>query len=355
MTAYVSELITQTFGVGSLAAPWLGAAVIFIGLFLFFYLFQRVLLRHFENLAQKTRTDLDDVLVKIIRSLRPPFYTFLAFWLAVQTLSLPAIIGRLVDIILIIWVTWLTIVGLQILIDYFFKRSRSAEEDPGAKAALATMGKVAKGILWALGALFILSNLGINVSSLLAGLGIGGVAVALALQNILGDLFSSFAIYFDKPFVVGDVIKVDDFIGKVEKIGIKTTRLRALQGEEVVLSNRELTSARVQNFKKLEERRVVVKFGVVYETPTKKLRRIPGIIKKIVGSTKLTRFDRTHFTSFGDSALLFEAVYYVGSPDYNVYMDANQKIHLAIKNAFEKEGLVMAYPTQTVYLAKNND
>jgi len=207
-----------------------------------------------------------------------------------------------------------------------------------------------KVIIWAIGGLLVLSNLGVNVTSLIAGLGIGGVAIALALQNILSDLFASFSIYFDKPFEVGDFIVVGANSGTVEKIGIKTTRIRALQGEEVIISNAELTKSRVQNFKKLKERRVVVRPGVLYETKHELLKEIPTLLQKAVDATEKTRFDRANLAEYGDSAIVFELVYYVLSGDYKEYMNLNEKILLAVKEAFDKKGIEFAYPTQTVYV-----
>jgi len=211
---------------------------------------------------------------------------------------------------------------------------------------------IIKIILWIIGLLLILSNLGINITSLVAGLGIGGIAIALALQNILSDLFSSFAIYFDKPFKVGDFIIIGKDMGTVEQIGIKTTRLRALQGEQIVISNQELTSARIQNFKKLSERRVAFELGVVYGTPDDKMKKIPELIEKIIKETKDTRFDRSHFKSFGDFALIFETVYYITSGEYLDYMNAQQEIGLKIKEKFSTEEIEFAYPTQTLFLNK---
>jgi small-conductance mechanosensitive channel len=241
---------------------------------------------------------------------------------------------------------------VQILIDYVVKKRTKEEDEAGAKAAINLLNLIAKIVLWSFGLLFILSNAGINVTSLIAGLGIGGIAVAFALQNVLNDLFSSFAIYFDKPFVPGDFIIVGDKMGVVQKTGIKTTRIKALQGEEIVISNNELTSSKIQNFKKMEERRVLFNIGVTYDTPTEKLKRIPEMIKGIIEEEKLARFDRAHFNKFADSALSFEAVYYVESSDYAEYMDTNERIHFKLKEIFDNEKIEFAFPTQTIYLEK---
>jgi small-conductance mechanosensitive channel len=210
-----------------------------------------------------------------------------------------------------------------------------------------------RGLLWVFAALLILSNLGYDITALMAGLGIGGIAIALALQNVLEDIFSSLSIYFDKPFVVGDFIILGDDLGEVQKIGIKTTRIKHLQGQELVVSNKELTSTRIHNYGKMKKRRVVFDFGVVYDTPVKKLKKIPDIIKNVVESAGPTTFDRAHFKKFWESSLNFEVVYYITGSDYNAYMDIQESINLAIMEEFESMGVEFAYPTQTVYLNKS--
>lgn len=336
---------------GNSVKSFLVAFVALVLFLLLFKIFQAVVLSRLEKVAKRTKTDLDDAFIEIIRTIRPPFYFFLAFYFAVNFLTLHSLVQTVVNTALIIWVVYQAIVAVQVFINYITRKSFE-KGDKSHQAAIQTLSKITKGVLWVVGALFILSNLGINITSLVAGLGIGGVAVALALQNILGDLFSSFAIFFDKPFVVGDFIIVGEHLGVVEKIGIKTTRIRSLRGEEIVISNQELTSARVLNFKKMKERRVSFNFGVIYDTPSDKLRAIPGIVKNIVQSVELARFDRTHFNKFDDSSLTFEVVYYVKTGDYNKYMNINQEIHFKIKEEFEKQDISMAFPTRTVYLHK---
>jgi len=316
---------------------------------LVFAIFQQYILSRLQKLAEKTKTDIDDALIEIVKSIKPPFYFFLSFWLAINFLTFADFVKNLINITLMIWVTYQVINAIHILLDYIATR-RIKEES--AKKTIEFAAKIAKAILWAIGVLLILSNLGVNVTSLIAGLGIGGVAVALALQNILGDLFSSFAIFFDKPFVVGDFIAVGNIRGEVEKIGIKTTRLRSLKGEEVVISNRELTSAIIHNFKKMERRRVNFQLTVTYNTPVEKLKKIPKIIERIIKSIKLAEFDRAHFMQLGDSALIYEIVYYVKTREYVKYADTSQEINLKIKGEFEKEKIEFAFPTQTIYLEK---
>jgi len=329
------------------------ALVLFVVLVFIFRLLQWLILRRLAQLAKRTKTDIDDTLIDIVRSLRPAFYYFVAFFFALQGLTLTPLLERIITGALIIWVVYQGVLAIQILIDYVLrKRFAKDSTGEGETAAIGYLKLIAKVALWSVALLLVLSNFGINVTSLIAGLGIGGIAIAFALQNILADLFSSFAIYFDKPFEVGDFIVANGQSGTVEKIGIKTTRLRALQGEEIVMSNQELTSAVIQNYKKLEKRRTVFQFGVVYETPNKKLEKIPDMVREIFKNTKDTRIERVHFKSMDDSALTFEVVFYVDLPNYAAYLDRQQEINLALKARFEKEKIGFAYPTQTVYLTK---
>ncbi len=329
-------------------------ALLMFGVFLIvFKIIQNIVLKKLASLAEKTPTDIDNTLISIVQNIRPGFYVFLAFYLAIRNLTLSDLALSITNWALIIWATYLAILSIQRLIDYGFEKKLIGQTGNTAQA-IKTLGVITKGILWVIGVLFILSNLGVNITSAVAGLGIGGVAIALALQKILGDLFSSFAIYFDKPFEVGDFIIVGDKMGTVEKIGIKTTRMRALQGEEIVISNQELTSAQIQNFKKLKERRVVFSFGVTYNTPNEKLKKIPVIIKEIFNGLEMARLDRAHFYRFDESALTFEVVYFVASGDYNQYMDTQEKINLDLKENLEKEKISMAFPTTTVHLFKEN-
>ncbi|HHD92042.1 MAG TPA: mechanosensitive ion channel family protein [Candidatus Portnoybacteria bacterium] len=330
---------------------YLIALAIFIISLIVLKAIRTVIFNQLDKLAKKTKTDIDDTFIKIIQSVKPPFYSFLAVYFSILTLNLTPLASKIFNAILIIWLTYQVVIAIQILINYIVKKKFPGDKKDRAMPEL--IGKILKGTLWTIGILLILSNLGVNISSLIAGLGIGGVAVALAAQNILSDLFSSFSIYFDKPFEIGDFIIVGTMMGTVEKIGIKTTRIRALQGEEIIFSNQQLTTSQIQNFGKMKERRVIFRLGVVYQTPTEKLKKIPHLIQEIIQAIKLTRFDRTHFVKFDNSALTFEVVYYLQTPDYNKYMDIHQAINFQIKESFEKEGIEIAYPTQTIYLNKN--
>jgi len=336
---------------GNTLGDYLTAGVALVVFLVVLKFVQWLVLNRLRKIAERTKTDIDDALIKIVRTIKPPFYSFVAFYFAVTAfLSLSAVVTRVMTVTLVVWLVYQAIGAIQVLIDYVVAKALGGEESEDAKVAAGLIGKISKIALWIIGLLLVLSNFGINVNSLIAGMGIGGIAIAFALQGILSDLFSSFAIYFDKPFVVGDFIAVGDSSGTVERIGIKTTRLRSDQGEELVISNQELTTARVQNFKKVEARRVKVILGVLYETPTELLREIPKILEKIVEDVELARLNRVHFVSFDDFALTFELVYFIDSPEHSVYMDARQEINFQIKTEFEKRGISMAYPTQTLYI-----
>ncbi|MDP3997370.1 MAG: mechanosensitive ion channel family protein [Candidatus Andersenbacteria bacterium] len=339
-------------------------SLIYFGLlWIIFWLLQKAILSRLGWLAQRTKTDIDDTLIAVVSHIKPPVFFLVAVYLALQRLALGDLAEKIVNGVMVVVLAYQVVMSLQILLDYVVRKKlrRSvpegeAREGRGVKnteSALGIVNTIGRIVLWSVGSLFVLSNLGVNISSLIASLGIGGIAVALAAQNILGDLFSSLAIYFDKPFMVGDFIIVGDIKGTVKHIGIKTTRLKALSGEEVVLTNRELTSARVKNYKRMEERRVSFALGVVYETPTDKLKKVPVILKDIISGIDHLRFDRAHFKAFGDKALVFEIVYHVVDSDYELFMDAQQAMNLRIKEIFEAENIAFAYPTQTVHLERS--
>ncbi len=208
--------------------------------------------------------------------------------------------------------------------------------------------------IWVIALLFLLDNLGVKISAVVAGLGVGGIAVALAAQAVLGDLFGYFVIFFDKPFAIGDFIVVGDKMGTVEYIGIKTTRIRVLGGELLIFSNKDLTNSCVHNFRKMEKRRVVFKLGVTYQTSAEKLKAIPLMVKAIITQQQDATFDRGHFATYGDFSLGFEFVYYVNGADYAKYMDIQQAVNLEIFESFEMEKIEFAYPTQTLFVSKVN-
>lgn len=331
------------------------ATALFVGVTAVCWFIRLIVLVRLETLAQKTSATFDDTIVAAIKSVRPWVYSLLALYAALSLYTLPAGWDQAVSGILYFAFVWQAIqiagIFLQYLITTFIEKDEDGDGvvDPGAATMAEMLTLMAKLGLWALGILFILSNLGIEVTSLIAGLGIGGIAIAFALQGILADLFASFSLYFDKPFRIGDFVVIGTDSGTVEKIGLKSTRLRTLQGEELVMSNAELTAARVQNFKKMEERRTVTEFGITYETPQEKVKQVNGIVERIFVDVDGARLDRVHFKSFGDSALIFEVVYYAETSNYATFMDLQQQFNFTLMERFAELGIEFAYPTQMVY------
>jgi len=227
-------------------------------------------------------------------------------------------------------------------------RKRRTESDAASITMIRAFGFMGKVVLWSVILLLALENLGVDVTALIAGLGVGGVAVALALQNILGDLLASLSIVLDKPFVIGDQIQVDNFTGTVESIGIRSTHLRSVTGEQLVFSNGDLVKSRIRNHKRMGERRVSHTFDVVYQTPAEKVARIPEIVRRLVDTREQLRFDHAHLVGLGESGLRFEAVWFVLSPDNNLHLDLQQSVLLDLLRRFETEGIELAYPTRTL-------
>jgi len=331
---------------------WLIALVVFAATVLILRVVQWLVRRKLSKFAERTATRWDDYAVTAIGDTHFLFLVAIGIYVASLTLVLrPAYAVAFQSFAAITLLLqggiWLN----SILREAIEERRRLAENvEPARLATLALLGFVARVVLWSVVLLLLLDNLGIDVTALVAGLGIGGVAVALAVQNILGDLFASLSIVLDKPFVIGDFLVVDDFMGAVEKIGLKTTRIRSLSGEQLVLSNNDLLTSRVRNFGRMQERRVVFTLGVTYQTPREQIEAIPGLIRQAVEAADNTRFDRSHFSEYANFSLNFETVYYVLSRDFTEYMDAQQAIYLHIHEAFEKAGIEFAYPTQTLYL-----
>ncbi len=335
-----------------LAAYLRSLAVLAVGI-LAVRVVEAIVVNRLKAQAKRTATTIDDLLIKLVEKKVLPILYFGVFYLSVQNLELSSQVQKAIHIA---GVALLTVLGIRLAVSvvyYGLERyweARAEEEE--RKRSLRRLLPIAKVVIWGIGLTFLLDNLGFKISAVVAGLGIGGIAVALGAQAILGDLFSYFAILFDKPFELGDFIIIDNHMGTVEHTGIKTTRIRSLSGEQLVFSNTDLTGSRIRNYKRMAERRVVFQFGVVYQTPVAKLKEIPGLVKGIIEGVPEARFDRAHFANYGDSSLNFEVVYYVLTPDYNRYMDIQQEINLRIAEEFENRGIGFAYPTRTLFIEK---
>jgi small-conductance mechanosensitive channel len=331
---------------------------IFILLAISIQIIKRILLKLLQTWAKKTTTTIDDKFVKAFEEKIKPFLNLIyfgAFYISIKRLTMYSQIERFFNIFVIILLTFfgirfllsITIYGLE---TYWVKK----EKDQARKQALKGIITVIRVIVWSIVLIILLDNLGIKISALVAGLGIGGIAIALAAQTVLGDLFSCFIIFFDRPFVIGDFIVIGEFKGTVDHVGLKTTRLISLGGEQLIFSNTDLTNSRIRNYKRMDRRRIVFQLGVTYQTTLMQLKKIPQIIEEIITQIPDATFDRAHFASYGDFSLNFEIVYYVNDRDYNKYMVIQQEINFKIKEAFEKEGIEFAYPTQTVFLSNEN-
>ena len=348
----IENIMEQVF-LGNRVLDYLICVAIFLTGFIAMKILQHFILRRLKKWAEKTATTLDDVLIDITQRIGLPLAYFGVFYFGVNTLNLNSALRKIIDVtIMAILTVFAARLAIAVVSHGFTIYRQKRGKDITLERSLKGILRIVKLIIWGLAITFFLDNMGFRISAVIAGLGIGGVAVALAAQAILGDLFSYFAILFDRPFEVGDFIIIGDFLGTIEHIGIKTTRIRSLGGEQLVFSNTDLTGSRVRNYKRMEKRRVVFKLGVTYQTPLEKLKMIPGIIEGVVKNVNDTVFDRAHFSSYGDFNLIFEVVYYVLSANYNKYMDTQQAINFAIKEEFEKESIEFAYPTQTLYLNK---
>jgi small-conductance mechanosensitive channel len=287
--------------------------------------------------------------VGVVQASVMPIAYIIAVYGGLHTLTLPVKAGRMLHIALLVLVTFFVLRIVTALIAYLFRRGLAQHGSPQRDKQARGILLIIQFVAWSVGLLFLIDNLGYDITTLVAGLGIGGIAIALAAQTILGDLFSYLVIFFDKPFEIGDFIIVDDKLGTVEYIGIKTTHVRTLGGEQLIFSNTDLTNSRVHNYKRMQERRVVFQFGVTYDTPPAKLATLGESIKKIITTVERTRFDRAHFQGFGDWRLNFEVVYYVLSPDYNVYMDIQQQINLALVGLLARQEVAFALPTRVIH------
>ncbi len=355
----VKHFFKETFNLDLSNGPigmWLTAVAVALLSFLLLKLIVGLAGRRLERVAKSTSTPIDDGVVAVIGRTQWWLLLILSLYAGSLFTELPAratpVLDKTLVIALLLQIGIWAGTALRFALEVY--RQRQMKRDPAGVTALNAIGLFAKGLLWLALLLLALDNLGYNVTALIAGLGVGGVAVALAVQNILGDLFASLSILIDKPFVVGDFLIVDDYMGSVEHVGLKTTRVRSLSGEQLIFSNSDLLKSRLRNYGRMYERRVAFNIGVTYDTTREQLKRIPGIMRKAIEGQDKTRFDRAHFFKYGDYALIYETVYYVLGPDYNLYMDIQQAINLEINEAFEREGIDFAYPTQTLLLTQTS-
>ena len=337
---------------GNTAQRWLTAVMVALAVAIALWLVKSLLTRRFAALAKRMPDRWPVAVLGVVQRTRSWFLLGMALYCGSLGLIFPKNIEAVVQSAAVVVLVLQAAIWGNSLLNFavgYYSRQRLTTDAESA-TSISVLGFLAKVVLWSVVVLVALDNLGVNVTALVAGLGIGGIAVALAAQNILGDLFASLSIMLDKPFILGDFIAVGEFMGTVEHIGVKTTRLKSLSGEQLVFANNDLLKSRIRNYKRMSERRVVFSLGATYETPPAQLAALPGALRQIVESQSPVRFDRAHFKTFGDSALVFEVVYYVLTADFNQYMDIQQAINLAILERFSQDQIEFAYPTQTVYV-----
>lgn len=345
--------LLETVAWGNTLARWLTAAGVTIGVVSLLWLIVKIGVRRLTAFSTRTETEVDDLLAGVLGRTRIWILLLVAVYAGSLFVSIPP---RFRDVFRHVAFAaaalqigiWLS-AGLGLAIESY--RRRVVAEDPASATGMRAIGYIGRGIIWVLVLLVMIDNVGVDVTTLVASLGVGGIAVALAVQSILGDVLASLSIIFDKPFVIGDFLRVGDYTGSVENIGLKTTRLRSLSGEQLVFSNSDLLAGRIQNFGRMYERRASFTLGVPYDTPREKLARIPDMVREAIQAEEGVRFDRSHFKEFGAYSLNIDAVYYVLTPDYGAYMDIQQRINLEIHRRFEEEGIEFAFPTQVVHVS----
>jgi len=337
---------------GNSVQTWLIAAGVILVTFLTLLLIKKIMIRHLSRLAERTETQIDDLLLAMLSRTKHLFLFFMSLYIGSNLFFLqPNVLkiwNKMFFIVVVIQIAIWVGRGMNFLISINVKKKMA--DDAASATTISVLGFIGTLLLWSIALLLMLDNMGVNITSLVAGLGIGGIAVALAAQNILGDLFASLSIVIDKPFVIGDFIVIDQLRGTVEHIGLKTTRLKSVGGEQLIFSNNDLLKSRIQNHRLMVERRVAFGFGVTYQTPPDKLPLINDLVREIIEKQEQVRLERVHFKEYGDSSLNFRVVYYVKSQDYNLYMDIQQAINLEIFRRFQQEGIEFAYPTRTLFI-----
>ncbi|NLO92564.1 MAG: mechanosensitive ion channel family protein [Elusimicrobia bacterium] len=333
---------------------WLLFLAIFLFATLLLMVFKKSVLAKLKVLASKTETDLDDFLIELFEKRVYLYFYFLALIFSSKYLHLSESTSHVINVAARVALSLLIISVISdsvahMVKEYLFKNKTNNVQQKQFNGIVV----IAQAIIWAFGAILVLDNLGVKIGALMTGMGIGGVAVALAAQTVLKDVFSYFAILFDKPYEVGDFVVANDYMGTIEYIGLKTTRIRSLSGEEIICPNSDLVESRLRNYKSMRRRRVVFNVGITKDTPQEKAAQMTGLLESTVKGVPGVTLDRSHFASYGDFSLIYETVYYVESPDYNIYMDKQQEINLKIMDALAARGIKLAYPTQTLLVDKN--
>ncbi|MCL2282456.1 MAG: mechanosensitive ion channel family protein [Fibromonadales bacterium] len=339
---------------GNSLGDWALALAITLGIYVVLWLIFKVIVKQIDKIAKRVGNKLDCIISNALKNSKSWFFIVIALFFGTKNLNfeeygfVPLKILILTSFVQI--GIWLSIIFGDAIKNWSEKNSPNSAKNAG----VTIVSGIGKFLIWSAILLLILDNFGVKVISVMAGLGVGGIAVALAVQRILGDLFASISIMIDKPFEIGDFIAVGDIRGTIESTGIKTTRIRALSGEQVVIANSDILESRLNNYKRMEERRIVFSFGVSYKTSRENLREITKLSKNIIESQSNVRFDRGHLKCFDASSIDYEFVYWVTKPDYQAYMDIQEKINLALIDAFAERNIEMSRPTQAVFLHGSN-
>jgi small-conductance mechanosensitive channel len=332
---------------GNTLRAWLTAGTAFIATFTILPLVRGYIDRRRRGWHHESIPDGIELAALLVSRTSRLFILIVALYLAVRILTLPPAYQQALQVVIVVGFWAQAALWAMTAFRFWLDRRRAVAGDAARGGSFEILLFVARLVIASLALLLALDNLGIQIKPLLAGLGIGGIAVALAVQAVLGDLFASLSITLDKPFEVGDFLVIGEDKGTVERIGIKSTRLRSLSGEQLIVANSDLLKSRVRNFKRMHERRVQFTIGVVYETPREKVAEIPQIIRRAIEAQPKARFERCHLLVLGSSALEFETVYHLLVPDFDEYADAQQAINLLILEQFDRRGIEFAYPTQT--------
>lgn len=341
---------------GNTLQSWGLALLVFALVFLILRLLNEYALSRLKRAGEEISTELQSLIFELTRRTHPIFLIVIALYLASLTLYLPASGERMIRVVTVVIALLQMALWGSSAMDYFIERRLSLEGEVVGerKTTLSAFRILARIVLWVVVILLILENAtGIEINALLASLGIGGIAVALAVQNILGDLFSSLTIALDKPFVIGDVIQVGNLTGRVEKIGLKSTRLRSVDGELLVFANSDLLSSRIRNFGDRQRWRVAFSLSVAYDTASEKLNRIPQIVREIVERHENTTFGWAFIKALGDFRITFDCAYHIEGADLQEYMDTSHLVYLELLQRFQQEGIELSFPTQEVRLRQS--
>jgi len=349
----INQLLRDNrINIDSFYGEGLAAVILFIGAILIGWIVYHIFEHYFSKWAKKTKTTLDD---EIIKNTKRPIYFFVivvGFYYAIDQLSIlkpfEFYVTQIFLVAEVFLVAYIITRIINVVLSWYAERKVKTGKKALSSNILLVFKKLLHVFVYIFAFLYLLYVSKIDLSGAVVGLGVTGIAIAFALQSILGDAFSAFTIYFDRPFEIGDYVIIGNYEGTVTNISMKSTRLKLLQGEELVISNKEITGGSLRNFKKMENRRVIFSLGVTYGTSMEKLKKIPALLKNIIDSCDNVEFQRVHFKELGTFSLNFEIVYLLNSPDYVKYLDTQQTINYAIKEAFEKEKIELAFPTQTI-------